>query len=55
MPIDDKNREKRKELGLDENPPTVHADEKALEDVKKIMKKTGFKKLIEGEEAESEK
>ena len=55
VPIDDKNREKRKELGLGEIPPTVHADEKALEDVKKIMKKTGFKKLIEGEEAGSEK
>ncbi len=54
VPIDDKNRKKRKKLGLGEFPPTVYADENALEAVKKIMKKTGFKKLIEGEEAESE-
>ncbi|MFW9850788.1 MAG: CoB--CoM heterodisulfide reductase subunit C [Candidatus Thorarchaeota archaeon] len=54
VPIDAKNKAKRKKLGLDELPPTVHSDEKALDDVKKIMKKTGFKKLIEGEKAESE-
>ena len=51
--LDEANREMRKELDLDEIPPTVHAHEDALKEVQEIMKKTGFKKLIEGEEAES--
>jgi len=52
VPIDEANQEMRKELGLDELPPTVHSHKDALEDVKTIMKKTGFKKLIEGEKSE---
>jgi len=48
VPIDRANRKARKELGLDELPPTTHSNERALEDVKKIMKKTGFETLIEG-------
>ena len=44
----------RKELGIVEIPPTVHQHEDALEDVKKIMKRTGFQKLIEGQESEEE-
>ncbi len=51
--LDEANREMRKEIDLDEIPPTVHAHEDALKEVQTIMKKTGFKKLIEGEEAES--
>ncbi len=52
VPIDDANREIRKELGLDELPPTTHSDEKALNDVQEILKRTGFQKLIEGQEGE---
>ncbi|MHA1577597.1 MAG: CoB--CoM heterodisulfide reductase subunit C [Candidatus Thorarchaeota archaeon] len=47
VPIDDANRILRKELGISEIPPTVHSSKKALNDVKAIMKATGFKKLIE--------
>ncbi|MFW9843124.1 MAG: CoB--CoM heterodisulfide reductase subunit C [Candidatus Thorarchaeota archaeon] len=52
VPIDDANRAKRKDLGLKEVPPTVHSSKKALDDVQKIMKRTGFKKLIEEEKEE---
>ena len=52
VPIDDANREIRKELGLDELPPTTHSDEKALNDVQEILKRTGFQKLIEDQEGE---
>ena len=52
VPIDDANRAKRKDLGLKEIPPTVHSSEEALADVQKIMERTGFKKLIEGDEEE---
>jgi heterodisulfide reductase subunit C len=54
VPIDDANRAIRKDLGLKETPPTVHSSKKALDDVQKIMKRTGFKKLIEEEEKEEE-
>ncbi|MHA2025725.1 MAG: CoB--CoM heterodisulfide reductase subunit C [Candidatus Thorarchaeota archaeon] len=47
VPIDDTNRMIRKELGLKEVPPTTHSDNKALNDVQEIMKRTGFKDLIE--------
>ncbi|MHA1481293.1 MAG: CoB--CoM heterodisulfide reductase subunit C [Candidatus Thorarchaeota archaeon] len=50
VPLDEANREMRKELGIPEIPPTVHSSEEALDDVKAIMKATGFKKLIEGQE-----
>ncbi len=46
VPIDDANREIRKNLGLKEIPPTTHSSKKALADVQKIMERTGFKKLI---------
>ena len=36
----------RKELGLPENPPTVLANEKAKADFDKILKITGFDKLV---------
>ena len=52
VPLDKANRTMRKELGLKEVPPTVHSDEKALADVVEIMERTGFRKLIEGEESE---
>ncbi|MFW9795024.1 MAG: CoB--CoM heterodisulfide reductase subunit C [Candidatus Thorarchaeota archaeon] len=47
VPIDDANREIRKDLGLKELPPTTHSNEKALKDVQEILKRTGFKDLIE--------
>lgn len=53
VPINDANREMRKELGLSENPPTTHSSEKALTDVQKIMERTGFKKLIEEDKEEN--
>ncbi|TFF67547.1 CoB--CoM heterodisulfide reductase subunit C [Candidatus Thorarchaeota archaeon] len=52
VPLDDANQEMRKELGIPEIPPTVHAHEEALHDVKEIMKKTGFANLIEEKEGE---
>lgn len=52
VPIDNANREIRKELGLKEVPPTTHSDNKALKDVKEILKRTGFKDLIDGQKKE---
>ncbi len=52
VPINDANREKRVSLGLDEVPPTVHSHKDALDDLKTIMERTGFKNLIERQEAE---
>ena len=47
--FDDANMEIRKDLGLEELPPTTHSNKKALDQVQEIMKRTGFKDLIEGE------
>lgn len=52
VPIDDANRKIRKELGLKEMPPTTHSNDKALNDVKEILKRTGFKDLIDNQEKE---
>ncbi len=49
VPLDDANREMRAELGLAEIPPTVHSDEKALAEVREILRRTGFETLIETE------
>ncbi|MFW9832447.1 MAG: CoB--CoM heterodisulfide reductase subunit C [Candidatus Thorarchaeota archaeon] len=54
VPIDDANKEIRKDLGLDEIPPTTHANKKALAQVQEIMKRTGFKELIEGVKREDD-
>ena len=51
VPINDANREKRVSLGLDEVPPTVHSHKDALDELKTIMERTGFKNLIERQEA----
>ena len=37
----------REDLGLDKTPPTVLANQKALEDVVKLLKATGFNKIVE--------
>ena len=42
----DKIRALRKDLGLPENPPTVMANDKAKSDFDKILKITGFDKLV---------
>jgi heterodisulfide reductase subunit C len=52
VPLNPANQEIRRDLGLQEIPPTVHSSDKALSDVQKIMERTGFKKLIEKDEEE---
>lgn len=49
VPIDDANMAKREQLGLKKVPPTVHSSQRALKQVQRIMKMTGFKALIEAE------
>lgn len=53
VPLDEANREMRKDLGLKEIPPTTHDDPKALDDTKEIMRRTGFRRLIEGQREEA--
>jgi len=52
VPIDRANQEIRKDLGLEKLPPTTHSNKKALDQVQEIMKRTGFKDLIEGDKKE---
>jgi heterodisulfide reductase subunit C len=52
VPINDANQDKRKELGMDELPETVHKYPDALEQVKKLLEVTGFVKLVQTEESE---
>jgi heterodisulfide reductase subunit C len=49
VPINDTNRKLRMDLGLTEVPPTTHMYKEALDEVQKIIKKTGFDKLVEFE------
>ena len=46
VPINDKTKELRKAIGLDELPPTVHSFPEALEEVQKICAACEFDKLI---------
>ncbi len=46
VPINDEVKAQRKALGLPEVPPTVLASKDAKKDFDKIMKATGFKKII---------
>lgn len=46
VPINDEIREVRKNIGLDEVPPTTHRYEEALEEVQKLVKINEFDKLI---------
>ncbi|MDI6643685.1 MAG: CoB--CoM heterodisulfide reductase subunit C [Methanobacteriaceae archaeon] len=46
VPINDATMELRKQVGLDELPPTTHQFPGALEEVQKITKATGFDSLI---------
>ncbi|MCL7475288.1 MAG: CoB--CoM heterodisulfide reductase subunit C [Methanosarcinales archaeon] len=57
VPINDANRDKRKKLGMDELPETVHKYPDALDQVKKLLMATGFVQLVkdtEGKEKEGE-
>lgn len=49
VPINDANREARKELGMDELPETVHKYPDALDQVKKLLEVTGFVQLVADE------
>ena len=46
VPINDKTKDLRKAIGLDELPPTVHAFPEALEEIQKICAACEFDKLI---------
>jgi heterodisulfide reductase subunit C len=46
VPINDKTKDLRKAIGLDELPPTVHSFPDALEEVQKICAACEFDKLI---------
>ncbi len=52
VPINDDVRAKRKELGMDELPETVHKHPQALDQVKKLLEVTGFIKLVTDEGTE---
>ncbi len=46
VPINDKTKDLRKAIGLDELPPTVHSHPEALEEIQKICTACEFDKLI---------
>lgn len=46
VPIDAENKTKRKALGLNELPPTVHSDPDALAEVKKLLSYCKFDELV---------
>lgn len=48
VPFGDDMRKLRADMGLPANPPTTAGNEKAMEDFRKIMKRTGFDKLAGG-------
>ncbi|MCD4704289.1 MAG: CoB--CoM heterodisulfide reductase subunit C [Methanosarcinaceae archaeon] len=52
VPINDATKEKRKKLGLDEVPPTVHSFPDALDEVKTLLHIAGFDKIVAKEEEE---
>jgi len=51
VPINDEVRKARRELGLDEVPPTVQRHPEGLKEVRTLLEETGFKRLVEGEKA----
>ena len=48
VPLNAKYEDLREKLGLSRRPVTTLGDKKALEDFRKIMKDTGFDKLVGG-------
>jgi heterodisulfide reductase subunit C len=53
VPINDDAKEKRKDVGLDDTPPTVHKFENALKEVQKLIKISGFDELVADKEETS--
>lgn len=49
VPLNDDIRMVRKELGLDEIPPTVHSYPEGLKEILTLFEKTGFRKMVEQE------
>jgi heterodisulfide reductase subunit C len=49
VPLSDEYKEKRKKFGLPDVPPTVLENKEAAEKFQKLVKKTGFDKLVAGE------
>jgi heterodisulfide reductase subunit C len=52
VPINDAVRTNRKDLEMDELPETVHKYPEALDQVKTLLKLTGFKELVHTKDAE---
>ena len=50
VPVNEQTKKNRKELGLDELPPTVHSYPEGLKEVLILFEKTGFKELVEDKE-----
>jgi len=50
VPVNEQTKKNRKELGLDELPPTVHSYPEGLKEVLMLFEKTGFKELVEDKE-----
>jgi len=50
VPVNEQTKKNRKELGLDELPPTVHSYPDGLKEVLILFEKTGFKELVEDKE-----
>ncbi len=53
VPIDEENRKKRVEIGLEELPETVHKYPEELEEIKKLLSSCGFDRLL-GKKRKSE-
>lgn len=53
VPINDEAKEKRKDVGLDDTPPTVHKFKDALGEVQKLIKISGFDELVADKEETS--
>jgi heterodisulfide reductase subunit C len=53
VPINDEAKQKRKDVGLEDTPPTVHKFGDALAEVQKVIKIAGFDTLVANQEADS--
>ena len=49
VPVNDDIKKTRKELGMDEVPPTVHSYPEGLSEILILIEKTGFKKIVDSE------
>ncbi|MHA1785954.1 MAG: CoB--CoM heterodisulfide reductase subunit C [Candidatus Helarchaeota archaeon] len=47
VPVNDPTKAVRKRIGLQETPPTVHSHPEGLEEVKTLLKETGFKETLD--------